>query len=91
MLQNVVYGSSRPRAEVDGQAILVDVRNKLKTVLNFGPLKGARNKVLRRNDAVHGFIYDCRNNQVGLARPCLVQQGSGTVCKHCTARPRSEH
>ncbi|EFJ41509.1 hypothetical protein VOLCADRAFT_121628, partial [Volvox carteri f. nagariensis] len=65
-IKNVVYGSSRPRAEVDGQAILVDVRNKLKTVINFGALKGARNKVLRRADAVYGFIYDCRDNQASL-------------------------
>eukprot|EP00198_Chlamydomonas_reinhardtii_P009896 XP_001699233.1 predicted protein [Chlamydomonas reinhardtii] len=64
-IKNVVYGSSRPRAEVDGQAILVDVRNKLKTVISFGALKGARSKVLRRVDAVHGFIYDCRHNQSG--------------------------
>lgn len=53
------------RCQVDGQAILVDVRNKLKTVISFGALKGARSKVLRRVDAVHGFIYDCRHNQVG--------------------------
>ncbi|KAG2435871.1 hypothetical protein HXX76_007066 [Chlamydomonas incerta] len=65
-IKNVVYGSSRPRAEVDGQAILVDVRNKLKTVINFGALKGARSKVLRRVDAVCGFIYDCRHNQASL-------------------------
>ncbi|PNH04784.1 Oxysterol-binding protein 9, partial [Tetrabaena socialis] len=67
VIKNVVYGASRPRAEVEGQAILVDVRNKLKTVINFGPLKGARNKVLRRADAVYGFIYDCRDNQVRVA------------------------
>ncbi|KAG2433146.1 hypothetical protein HYH02_012847 [Chlamydomonas schloesseri] len=65
-IKNVVYGSSRPRAEVDGQAILVDVRNKLKTVIHFGALKGARSRVLRRVDAVHGYIYDCRHNQASL-------------------------
>jgi hypothetical protein len=56
---------------VDGQAILVDVRNKLKTVIHFGALKGARSRVLRRVDAVYGYIYDCRHNQVGgCARVC---------------------
>ncbi|KXZ54450.1 hypothetical protein GPECTOR_4g1001 [Gonium pectorale] len=65
-IKNVVYGSSRPRAEVDGQAILVDIRNRLKTVITFGALKGARSKVLRRADAVHGFIYDCSNNMTSL-------------------------
>lgn len=64
-IKNVVY-SSRPRAEVDGQAILVDPKNKLKAVLSFGPLKHARNRVLRRSDAVYGYIYDCSNNQASL-------------------------
>lgn len=54
-------------------------------VLDFGPLKGARNKVLRRVDAVHGFIYDCSNNQVGAGMPMRrlsLQQAQGTWDLH---------
>lgn len=57
--------SNRPRAEVDGEAVLVDTRNRLKAVLRFGALKAAKSKVLRRSDAVTGFIYRCSDAQVG--------------------------
>lgn len=75
----------------------MDVRNKLKTVINFGPLKGARNKVLRRADAVHGFVYDCRDHQVpgSGARNCAVLLVDVYVwptilrCSHAAARHRN--
>ncbi|GIL82684.1 hypothetical protein Vretimale_8263 [Volvox reticuliferus] len=88
-IKNVVYGSSRPRAEVDGQAILVDVRNKLKTVINFGALKGARNKVLRRADAVYGFIYDCRNNQASLEEKTSTADMAETLDQEHLAEARA--
>ncbi|KAG2492188.1 hypothetical protein HYH03_009436 [Edaphochlamys debaryana] len=87
MVKNVVYGASRTRAEVDGQAILVDVRNKLKTVINFGPIKGARNKVLRRADAVHGYIYDCRDNQASLEERTSTADAEFASERHTTSRP----
>ena len=52
----VVY-AARPRAEVLGVLRIVDAANGLEAVVAFGPVKGARHRVLARADAVCGEIY----------------------------------
>lgn len=62
-LKGVVY-SSRPRAEVEGNAVFVDHKNCLKAVIRFGAVKGARQTLLKRTDAIVGEIYDTKNTTV---------------------------
>mmetsp|Transcript_35594 Transcript_35594/g.79082 ORF Transcript_35594/g.79082 Transcript_35594/m.79082 type:complete len:531 (+) Transcript_35594:289-1881(+) len=58
VIRGVVY-SNRPRAEVEGKAVFEDPKNGLKGIVKFGPVKGAKQLVLKRTDAVTGGIYDC--------------------------------
>ncbi|GBF92151.1 hypothetical protein Rsub_04498 [Raphidocelis subcapitata] len=55
-IKGVVY-AARPRAEVLGVLRIVDAANGLEAVASFGPVKGARHRVLTRADAVCGEIY----------------------------------
>lgn len=55
-IKGVVY-AARPRAEVLGVLRIVDKANHLEAVVAFGPVKGARHRVLSRADAVCGEIY----------------------------------
>lgn len=50
-VKNVVY-SSKPRAEMDGEATFVDSKNLLQGVIHFGATPN-----LKRTDAVWGGIY----------------------------------
>lgn len=67
--------SNRPRAEVDGEAVLVDTKNRIKVVLNFGALKNSKSRVLRRSDAVTGFMYRCSDAQV-----CMLAYAAMVTC-----------
>lgn len=52
----VVY-ATKPHAEVLGVARLLDERNRLEAVINFGPVPGTRQRMLARADAVCGEVY----------------------------------
>lgn len=49
--------AAKPHAEVLGVARLLDERNRLEAVINFGPVPGTRQRMLARADAVCGEIY----------------------------------
>lgn len=70
-VRGVVY-SSRPRAEVEGEAVFLDARNQLKAVVKFGAVKSAKSPMLRRTDAVTGGVYDMR----GAFSPGAISQGN---------------
>lgn len=52
-----VVQSSRPRAEVAGEACLKDVTNNLEARITFGAMKGSKQSYLQRSDAIYGAIY----------------------------------
>lgn len=54
-LRGVLY-SSEPRGEILGTCTFVDRRNQLACVVHFGPVKGSVDPLLRRSDALVGYI-----------------------------------
>lgn len=56
VIKGVVY-SGCPRAETDGVARLVDMKNGLEAVIKFGSIKGSKSALLKRTDAVSGEVF----------------------------------
>ncbi|KAI8464605.1 MAG: hypothetical protein J3K34DRAFT_371908, partial [Monoraphidium minutum] len=73
-IKGVVY-AARPRAEVLGVLRIVDAANHLEAVVAFGPVKGARHRVLSRADAVCGEIYRLPGGAAGAARAAAAAPG----------------
>jgi hypothetical protein len=71
----VVY-ANKPRAEVLGSARIVDVANQLEAILHFGPVKGTRQRILDRADAVVGEIYKLPASAASAAAAAAVISGS---------------
>ena len=77
--------SRRPRAEVEGVAVLVDRRHSLRAVLRFGAVKGGSG-VLRRSDGITGELYDTQGSQVRRGeerRSCIrIDSNRCPICMH---------
>ena len=80
----VVY-ANKPRAEVLGSARIVDVANQLEAILHFGPVKGTRQRILERADAVVGEIYKLPASARSAAAAAAVAAGTngfGSSAQH---------
>ncbi|GAX74184.1 hypothetical protein CEUSTIGMA_g1633.t1 [Chlamydomonas eustigma] len=75
-MKGVVY-AKRPRAEVDGIAVFMDVKNGLRAELRFGAVKGGSG-VLRRSDAVTGEIRETAPD-IPLSPKQLVHANSSAI------------
>lgn len=70
VMKNVVY-SKRPRAEIEGEAVLTDPSHGLKLILKFGAVSKAHKTVLKRTDAIMGELLCETKEEPAFIRPIL--------------------